>query len=68
VPRSARGRKIRRWLGPAELLHLRVVKDTGRHVIFQTEAKKSLHKQLRERMVDLVLAYNNDIVVIVEAK
>ena len=58
---------MRRSLGPAELLHLRIVKDT-RFVVFQTEAKKLIHRQLRERIADFVLVHNEDIIVILEAK
>ncbi len=63
VPRHTRGGTIRRWLGPAELLHLRIVKDAGRYVIFQTEAKKLIHRQLRERMAVIRFADRDDVVI-----
>src|SRR6266511_4167295 len=57
----------RRCLGPAELVHLRLVKDVAKFAVLQTEAKKSIHRQLRERLPDLLLA-SGDHVVVVEAK
>jgi uncharacterized protein (DUF433 family) len=42
--------RTRRTLGIAELLHLRVIKDTCRYVVLQSETKKELHKQLLERL------------------
>ena len=68
VPRDTAHGASRRWLGPAELLHLRVVKDTCRYAVFQTEAKKLIHKQLRERIADILLVDADDGVVIAELK
>jgi uncharacterized protein (DUF433 family) len=58
---------MRRCLGPAELVHLRLVKDVARYAVLQTEAKKLIHRQLRERMPDVLLA-SGDHVIVVEAK
>src|ERR1700736_2116284 len=46
----------RRQLGPAELVHLRLVKDVGDQVVFHARTKKLIHRQIRERMPDIVLA------------
>ncbi|MFL5103173.1 MAG: hypothetical protein ACJ8E5_21465, partial [Xanthobacteraceae bacterium] len=58
---------MRRRLGPAELVHLRLLKDVARYAVLQTDAKKVIHGQLRERMPDVVLA-DGDFLVIVEMK
>jgi uncharacterized protein (DUF433 family) len=58
----------RRFLGPAELLHLRLMKDTCTYAIFPTAAKKLIHRQLRERMVDFLFLRADDSVVLVECK
>jgi uncharacterized protein (DUF433 family) len=68
VPRHADQNKARRWLGPAELLHLRIVKDTGRYAVFPTEAKKLIHRQLRERMADIFLVNAEGGVIVAELK
>jgi uncharacterized protein (DUF433 family) len=67
VPRNALPGAARRWLGPAEVLHLRLVKDTCRHAVFLTEAKKLIHRQLRDRIVDLLVVCDDRLLVI-EAK
>jgi uncharacterized protein (DUF433 family) len=68
VPRDTHHGTARRWLGPAELLHLRIVKDTGRYTVFPTETKKLIHKQLRERIADILLVDADNGVVIAELK
>jgi uncharacterized protein (DUF433 family) len=68
VPRHTADGATRRWLGPAELLHLRIVKDTGRYAVFPTETKKLIHKQLRERIADILLVDADDGVVIAELR
>lgn len=68
VPRHADQGTTRRWLGPAETLHLRIVKDTGRYAVFPTEAKKLIHRQLRERIADILLVDADDGVIVAELK
>lgn len=68
VPRHPDQGTTRRWLGPAELLHLRIVKDAGRYAVFPTEAKKLIHRQLRERMADILLVDAEDGVIVAELK
>jgi len=68
VPRHADQAPTRRWLGPAELLHLRIVKDTGGYAVFPTEAKKLIHRQLRERVADILLVDADDGVIVAELK
>jgi uncharacterized protein (DUF433 family) len=46
-PRTSSGRRA---LGIPEVLHLRLIKDTGRDTVFRSEAKKTIHRQLRERL------------------
>jgi uncharacterized protein (DUF433 family) len=65
VPRAT---AARRWLGPVEVLHLRVIKDAGRHVVFPTETKKLIHRQLRARLVDFQLVSTDGALLIAEAK
>jgi uncharacterized protein (DUF433 family) len=57
----------RRWVGMPELVHLRLLKDVARHAVLQTEAKKTIHRQLRERMPNLVLV-SGEAVLIFEVK
>lgn len=65
VPRHSIGGTVRRSLGPAELLHLRIVKDACSHAVLNTEAKKRLHRELRQRIADVLLAYVGDYTVVV---
>jgi uncharacterized protein (DUF433 family) len=44
----------RRYLGPAEVTHLRAMKDVSGAVL-TNEAKKAVHRQLQEAMPDLVI-------------
>lgn len=53
--RRIKGMAARR-LGLAELVHLRVLEDTGHQVVWRAEAKRMLHRELRERTPRLVLA------------
>src|SRR5690349_218013 len=58
--RDVRG-ATRRWLRIPELVHLRLLKDVARHAVLQNETKKTIHRQLRERMPDLVLVSDETI-------
>jgi uncharacterized protein (DUF433 family) len=51
----------RRYLGPAEVTHLRAVKDVSGAVL-TNEAKKAVHRQLRKCMPDLVISVGNSTV------
>jgi uncharacterized protein (DUF433 family)/Holliday junction resolvase-like predicted endonuclease len=64
--RDARG-AVRRCLGPAELVHLRLLKDVASYAVLQTATKKLIHGQLRQRIPDVVLA-DGDYLVLVEVK
>ena len=45
----------RRRLGPAELTHLRAVKDAAGHAIFTRDAKKLVHRQVLDRMPSIAI-------------
>src|SRR5215216_1696847 len=51
---------VRRCLGPAELVHLRLLKDVARYAVLQTEAKKLIHRQLRERIPERSFSISAD--------
>jgi len=56
-PRQSANR-ARRGLGLAELLHLRVIKDTSRHIVLLTETKRQIHEQLRARMSGFAIQFS----------
>jgi uncharacterized protein (DUF433 family) len=57
----------RRSFCPADLVHLRLVKDVGDWAVLHTDAKRQIHQRLWERLPDVVFA-RGDQLVIVEAK
>lgn len=56
----------RRCFGPADLVHLRLVKDLGGHAILHTEAKWSVHRALRARVPDLRWRSDNLVILVKE--
>lgn len=65
--RRVQGGLTRRSFCPADLVHLRLVKDVGDWAVLHTDAKRQIHQRLCERLPDVVFA-RGDQLVIVEAK
>src|SRR5262249_2201929 len=55
APRRDVAGSTRRFLGPAGLVHLRLVKDVARFPVLQTQTQRIIHRQMRERIADRTL-------------
>jgi uncharacterized protein (DUF433 family) len=56
----------RRSFYPADLVHLRLVKDLCEWAVLRTDAKRQIHRRLCERLPDVVVARGDQLVIVEE--